>query len=232
MDRFERHAHEYLLFCGYKDVVYEPNGNIPPDFRVANDIAVEVRLLNENVPNQTTPIGLEQARIPFFKKFASLIASYGPPSPRRWWVLVHFQRPPPKWKTIEKQMADFLQEVIDGALSSVSRTFGDRIEIKVARRASDADVTFSLPVQVDEDSGGMLSDLLEYNVALCITQKTAKIAPYRNSYKKWWLILVDDMARAMLDEEWLSFQENTNIAYTWDRVILLDAFDHKRCREL
>jgi hypothetical protein len=129
-------------------------------------------------------------------------------------------------------MADFLQEVIDGALSSVSRTFGDRIEIKVARRASDADVTFSLPVQVDEDSGGMLSDLLEYNVALCITQKTAKIAPYRNSYKKWWLILVDDMARAMLDEEWLSFQENTNIAYTWDRVILLDAFDHKRCREL
>ena len=41
VDRFLRHS-------GFTDLVFEPDGNIPPDFVVEGRIAVEVRRLNQN----------------------------------------------------------------------------------------------------------------------------------------------------------------------------------------
>ena len=43
MDRSEQVAMKHLLFCGFSTVVYEPDGNVPPDFLVDGSIAVEVR---------------------------------------------------------------------------------------------------------------------------------------------------------------------------------------------
>ncbi len=43
MNDSERLAREYLLYLGFKSVIYEPNGNIPPDFLADDKIAVEVR---------------------------------------------------------------------------------------------------------------------------------------------------------------------------------------------
>ena len=34
---------------------------------------------------------------------------------------------------------------------------------------------------------------LEKNLKLCITEKAAKIAPYRAEYLEWWVVLVDSM---------------------------------------
>jgi len=49
MDSSETLAKEYLRFLGYTDIIYEPDGNIPPDFLVNGRIAVEVRRLNQNL---------------------------------------------------------------------------------------------------------------------------------------------------------------------------------------
>ncbi len=48
MDRTEKLVSEHLAHRGYKYVVYEPDGNIPPDFLVDGSIAIEVRRLNQN----------------------------------------------------------------------------------------------------------------------------------------------------------------------------------------
>ena len=53
MDHTEEIANKHLLarFPGENRINYEPDGNIPPDFLIDNNIAIEVRRLNEHDNN-------------------------------------------------------------------------------------------------------------------------------------------------------------------------------------
>ena len=48
-------------------VVYEPDGNVPPDFAIDGSIAVEVRRLNQNYEEPDGAEGLEELRIPLLR---------------------------------------------------------------------------------------------------------------------------------------------------------------------
>ena len=80
MDVTERQVFEYLSSKGFKNIAYEPDGNVPPDFLVDGRIAVEVRRLNEHDDFETDPRGLEEVAIPLNAKFLRLLASFGPPT--------------------------------------------------------------------------------------------------------------------------------------------------------
>jgi uncharacterized protein YifN (PemK superfamily) len=63
-DPTELFARQYLEDIGYTDIVYQPDGNVPPDFLLDHKIAVEVRRLNENSYLTTgKPEGLETLRL-------------------------------------------------------------------------------------------------------------------------------------------------------------------------
>jgi hypothetical protein len=62
MKKEEKIAKDYLETIS-NDVVFEPDGNIPPDFKLNQVIAVEVRRLNQNIFKGNKPKGLEQERI-------------------------------------------------------------------------------------------------------------------------------------------------------------------------
>lgn len=47
MNGDEKIAENYLISEGYINIIYEPNGNCPPDFVVNKEIAIEVRRLNQ-----------------------------------------------------------------------------------------------------------------------------------------------------------------------------------------
>ncbi|GAA0763731.1 hypothetical protein [Psychroflexus lacisalsi] len=47
MKREEKNVLAYLKSIEYTDFIYEPSGNRTPDFSIDNDIAVEVRRLNQ-----------------------------------------------------------------------------------------------------------------------------------------------------------------------------------------
>ncbi|MEK0338505.1 MAG: hypothetical protein QQN41_13835, partial [Nitrosopumilus sp.] len=48
MNRDEKIANNYLKQQDFSQIVYEPDGNISPDFLLDNSIAVEVRRLNQH----------------------------------------------------------------------------------------------------------------------------------------------------------------------------------------
>ena len=48
MKREEKLAKDYLVSKNFKSIKFEPDGNIPPDFLVNNNIAIEVRRLNKH----------------------------------------------------------------------------------------------------------------------------------------------------------------------------------------
>ena len=50
----EKKAHEYLKAIGSKEIKYEPDGNIPPDFVLDSKTAIEVRRLNKHIESHET----------------------------------------------------------------------------------------------------------------------------------------------------------------------------------
>ena len=67
MDESERIVEKYLLALELGTVVFEPDGNIPPDFSVGGRIGVEVRRLNQNYQNSNgRSQGLEELAIPLW----------------------------------------------------------------------------------------------------------------------------------------------------------------------
>lgn len=55
----ELRAQEYLLSLDYTDIVYEPLGNVTPDFVIDKSIAVEVRRLNRNYMKDEHLVSME-----------------------------------------------------------------------------------------------------------------------------------------------------------------------------
>lgn len=74
MDNTEQIAYSHLISLGYDRIVYEPDGNIPPDFAINNRIAVEVRRLNQNERERVYPRGLEEVEMPLLGKLQKLLA--------------------------------------------------------------------------------------------------------------------------------------------------------------
>ena len=47
-NREEKLVIDNLSHQGYENILFEPDGNLPPDILVDNKIAIEVRRLNQN----------------------------------------------------------------------------------------------------------------------------------------------------------------------------------------
>lgn len=94
-------------------VTHEPDGNIPPDFLVNDEIAIEVRRLNQNYTRINGKIkGLEENRYPLRDKISDLLKKYGSQKcDHRWFVGVRFTRPLEGWGTLKVKITNILDAV-------------------------------------------------------------------------------------------------------------------------
>lgn len=116
MDPSEQLVEKYLQELGLGEVVFEPDGNIPPDFSINKSIAVEVRRLNQNheSPDGSTQ-GLEEAALPLEQHLENFLPTLGPSQTgESWFVGIEFHRPMGPWKPIrtqiERQLRAFMLE--------------------------------------------------------------------------------------------------------------------------
>lgn len=72
MDASEAVVEKLLKHMGFESVVYEPDGNTPPDFLADGRVAVEVRRLNQNHDSGDGKRGLEETSIPLWNKVEKL----------------------------------------------------------------------------------------------------------------------------------------------------------------
>ena len=86
---------EYLELQGFKDIVFEPDGNVTPDFLISGRIAVEARRLNQHHETETGEHEpLEALSKPLQKRLKKLLESFGPPAHGvSWFVSYTFKRP-------------------------------------------------------------------------------------------------------------------------------------------
>jgi hypothetical protein len=230
MDETEAAAKSYLAGLGLGEPVYEPDGNVPPDFLLGGRIAVEVRRLNQNDPHVGAPRGLEEDQIPMLARMRGLLRALGPPKAgRSWFVSYRLVRPLQPWATLSTEIRRALEEF--GASRTTptgSVELGTSLEITVHPASELHAEMFVLGGYTDRDSGGWLLAEMERNLTICIREKTDKIKAHRSKYPVWWLVLVDHIALGLSDYDRELFKDRVRVHHDWDRVVLLDRRDSTR----
>src|SRR3989449_5809707 len=184
------------------DVVYEPDGNVPPDFLVNGRIAVEVRRLNENVETDEGHRGLEEISKPLNVLVRKALAATGPPIyGTSWFVFYTYSRPLPAWRELDALLRRALGEVagqpnLDGHEIRVA----NKMRLHFTRASEVHPYLFILGGSADHDSGGFVVAELAENLRLCIDEKSAKVLKVKDRYPEWWLVLEDRIAYGVLDK--------------------------------
>jgi hypothetical protein len=221
MDLSEELAKVYLESLCLGAVLYEPSGNIPPDFSIG-DIGIEVRRLNQNHESSEGYNGLESDQFGLLRYVENLLPTYGPASGGMgWWVFYYFWRPfdgKAVKQALPKELAAFKAAPNPDGIE-IKLTSGFELEIRPARIP--VANYFMVGGFGDRDQGGFVASEIIRNLNLCIAEKTAKIAPHRNRYREWWLVLPDYIGPKLNNEERSTIGEHVNLL-TFSRVVLID----------
>lgn len=234
MDESEKLVELYLKTLGFADLIYEPDGNVPPDFVAGGQIAIEVRRLNQHCHNGPGLQGLEVVAIPLWRKIREFLAELGPgPKPRQsWYVFYDFSRPVPAWKSLKSELKKLLSPFMN---ESNPQPFQANINTDVEFRIKllkslTIHSNFFVPAgHIDEQSGGWLLSEMEENIRHCIDAKFIKIRAHRKRYGEWWLVLPDHIGYALGEFERELFIDQCTIdPKDFDQIILLDPRNYMR----
>jgi hypothetical protein len=234
LDASERLVEQYLRYTGYSDIVYEPDGNVPPDFLVNGRIAIEVRRLNQNHFDGTQMKGLEEVTIPLWARIEKLVDSLGPPTAgESWFVFFRFTRPVEAWKSLEPKLREALKSFALRAVRERACIVEERrFELEVLRASEPHETMFLIGGCSDRESGGWLLSEMESNLRHCIHEKTRKISDFKAKYPEWWLALPDHIGYALDDFDREMFRDQVSVEHGWDKIILIDPRDAKRHFEI
>lgn len=217
--REELTAETYLRALRIGDVIFEPRGNIAPDFLVGKDIAVEVRRLNQNYLSGGQVKGIEEDSIPLAAKVKKVL--HGWPEPAgvphdETWFIGHtiYNRPLDPWTEIRSRLEHFLTDFYYGDRQPhtevrLTKTFGVHA-IKASKRLA---TFYRLAGYSDHDAGGWVRAELTKNVTLCIEDKREALRSL-SAYRERWLLLIDHIGYG-------HHEDFTVKRGGWDRIILI-----------
>ncbi len=222
MDASEALVETHLRSLGLGAVVFEPDGNIPPDFLIDGRIAVEVRRLNVNVDAGKGMEGLEETSISLRHRMLKLLADYGSaPAGETWAVGYTFSRPISPWRRLEPAIRMVL-DGFGGPKESDRRDFqlepGFRLKLRRVTPASERYIPLG---ESDLDAAGYVVPMVTENLIHCIAEKSAKIAPHKHKYAEWWLVM-PDFTNNVLHVLGGRERPDIAIAHHFDRIVVID----------
>lgn len=234
MNREERIAGTYLKSLGVGEVVFEPNGNIPPDFSLAGRIAIEVRRLNQHSFRNGEIRGLEETSIPLFGLLPSALSEFDSLyEGHSYWVSIRFRRPIGKSsfvkKAITKALSAFLKEPLQ--LPCDLRVTENIYFHLFSSQAVEGKV-FRFASGTDRESGGFVLSEFTKNFKHCVEEKAQKVKNYRDRYSLWWLVLVDHIAHGFEEAAKDEVKSMIGPITPWDKVVVLDSISGNRMLEI
>lgn len=232
MNLDEEIARQHLEHLGFRNVVHEPDGNIPPDYLVDGKIAVEVRRLNQHIKTGNRSIGLEEEAIPFVDGMEKIIDSIATPEPSTWFVHLSFQRPIPRLATIRDDVVQACMNAAKDDCYHQATRLPPNINLRFTKASSFLGSSFALGAVSDHDEGGLVYDLLTRNIDYCILDKTKKTEKHKSRYEKWWLVLVDHIDYCLSTDELVSLKASRQKTPSWEKILLVSAIDPTRSFEL
>ena len=228
MNNDEKLVETYLSLLGYKSIVHEPDGNIPPDFLVDRKIAVEVRRLNQNYTFQDgNTKGLEEQRIPLWHKLEKLLNDFGlPTNNRSWRIGIRFKRPIESWSKLKPKIQKLLEDFKNQELDKMEACeISENFTIKITPTSTPLESMFLMATSRDRNSGGWVLSEMEINLRLVIAEKCKKIEKFKLKYKEWWLVLPNHIGYSLNEFDKKQFKEMFLMSHYWDKIILINPLD-------
>ena len=232
MDNAERIAADFLRSCGFKAIVHEPDGNVPPDFLADDSIAIEVRRLKKS--DGASERSLDEVSKPLIDGIRSVLRSFGaPPDGRSWFVGYELKRPVERWKLARPKIASWLEVVRQNAPTTrVRAEVAKGLEMNVYPASHPLEQLFELGGYIDQDAAGYLLHDVRRHLEIYSAEKLRKVGPYRHKYPKWWLIFVDYIGYGLSAFEREIFASKPTFIGQWDRVVAVSPLDPSRWYEL
>jgi hypothetical protein len=231
MDSSEQLAAIFLEQLELGPVIHEPDGNVPPDFLVAGEIAVEVRRLNQSYETNDSFEGLESAQAAITRFLRTTLPRYGSPDGESgWWVMLYFWRPL-DWKAMRRSIKDALTQFKEQTSKGRIKYEFENFELELLPAGIPTEHYFMFGGLADRDAGGFVLAEIIRNLNLYIGEKARKVAPYRNRYREWWLVLPDHIGPDLNEAERSQISAHVRLQ-DWDRVIILHPRDHSRAVEI
>lgn len=226
MDASEAIVEKLLKHRGFQNVVYEPDGNVPPDFLADGRVAVEVRRLNQNHDSGNGKRGLEEISIPLWQKVEKLGGSFGSSTGESWFLFFRFSRPIKPWKVQEPKLRAALVAFLAQPARNSGRVYtDDNFELDVIRTPQPLEHVFHMGGSSDHQSGGFIvAEMLE-NITHCASEKLKKIANFRNNYPEWWLVLTDHIGLGLDDHDKQQLLGHAKRPAGWDKIVVVSPSD-------
>lgn len=190
----EKIAKQYLEQQGLGSPVFEPDGNIPPDFALlAQQKAIEVRRLNRVLSVDGT-LTEENIYIPFWNNLKKVLSTFDSQYKGKSFLLIIDYKTPlplPKFngKKISQKLKMFL-DLHDSELPDIL-TLNDGLSLRILELEAIKGRTFILASWGYEIRN--VTNLYIENVQRSIVKKSNKIKPYKHKYSEWQLLLIDSM---------------------------------------
>ena len=198
MKREEEIVQEYLEFIGFENIQYEPNGNRTPDFLINQQIAVEVRRLNQFYEEKP----LEKVTYNLVPKVIKQIESFGNnPHTRSSLVGIRYSRPI-KYSTRIKDEIDTILNLHSKQMDKhIVYKVSSNLELRFFPSEKRLAKQYNLGSYTDFNEGGFVLGNIYESLKHIIKEKIEKIAPFRSEYKTWWLVLVDHIGNGLSESE-------------------------------
>lgn len=228
MDDTERFADEYLRSLGYTDVVFEPDGNQPPDFLVEGAIAVEVRRFNQFFQTACgSKEPLEAVAEPVVNRVEAILTGFGPSADgKSWFVHVALTRPVASSRLLTRAVKGAFRAFLD-APGRTACTFrvaeGLELDFKEARTPQPH--AFMLGGVSDYDAGGFILGETIESLKVVVPEKQEKVAPYRDRYPEWWLVLVNFLSYRLSENDLDELRSSPSVPHNFDKVVLVNPLD-------
>ncbi len=200
-------------------VIYEPDGNISPDFLIENSIAVEVRRLNQQYcDDDGSTKGLEETAIPLYKRIAKVFSSYDAET-NNFSVALCYERVEGKLDVSEK----IVREAIDAfqkqdEIIPFEYKLSSNVFLKFVARSSKLSHKYEIKIDSDEDSIVWVVGRYTETIKHCIKEKEKKI---NQKYNRWWLLLVDHIY-CMDKDDTVDIVQNITKPSCFERIIVIN----------
>ena len=221
MDSAEEVISKTLSSMEFTEIEFEPIGNTPPDF-VADNIAIEVTRLNQRYDDGDGSKALLETAIPLDQKIENMLRSFGKAQGKSWFVSYGFYRPTPSFKILEPKLREALKKFILSPNKINQLIYKDsNFNMDVSEASNVHEHYFIIGGRQDYQSGGNVLAEIISSIEYSSREKLSKVQPYRDTYEKWWLALVNT-TEFMLDKKSLELLcECYRRPKEWEKVLLV-----------
>ena len=225
MDQAELHAKAFLGGLGFTDVIFEPDGNVPPDFALDGRIAVEVRRLHHiERASGSEARGTDESWIPLYRRVSELCDQLSKDNPERFWILSYsIKRPVQTWRSTRAILELWLLSLRNLPAATREHVLNAPSLTVTAYASTELSTPeFHAGIINDPETTGWQIPLLLQGVEHCLVDKTTKVAPYLSRYDEWWLVLIDQISYGVAEESRHFLRRHPISLSSFKRVVLVD----------